>query len=91
MTVSELEQRMGASELSEWMLFWSTDPWGSYRDNIHAGLIAATLANIHRKKSAPAVSFTDFMLTDSDSHRKKKTNETIAWMRAVAKRRDNNG
>lgn len=91
MTVAELEQRMGSSELQEWMLFWRAEPWGPYRDNIHAGLIASILANIHRKKSAPAVTYQEFMLVDPVDHKNKKTRETLAWMKAVARRKNRNG
>lgn len=87
MTVAELEQRMGASELAEWKAFWSTEPWGPYRDNIHSGLIAATLANIYRKKNTQALTFEDFMLTDPEEYKRRKTLETYKWMKSVAKRK----
>ena len=80
---------MGASELDEWVEFWRMEPWGSHRDNIHAGLIAATVANAYRKKNARPVTFQDFMLLETVQHKKKKTKETIAWMKAVGKKRGN--
>jgi len=85
-SIREVEA-LGASELEEWMLFWKMDPWGSYRDNIHAGLIAATLANIHRSKNSRAITHEDFMLVDHSDYQKKKTRETLTWMKAVAKRK----
>jgi len=68
------------------MRFWRMEPWGPYRDNIHAGLIAATIANVHRGKNARPISHDVFMLTDKTAFTKKKTKETLAWMSAVAKK-----
>ena len=78
---------MGASELQEWMTYWRMEPWGSYRDNIHAGLIASTIANVYRSKNRRPVSFEEFMLSDRDLYKKKKTKETLAWMKSVATRK----
>ena len=89
MTVADLERRMGASELDEWVKFYGMEPFGPQRDNIHAGLVAATIANAYRKKGSRAITFEDFMLVDPAVHKKKKTKETIAWMKAVGKKRGN--
>ena len=79
---------MGSSELSEWMKFWSVEPWGPYRDNIHAGLIAATIANVYRKKNTPALTYEDFMLLDKEDHKKRETLKTLNWMKSVARRKN---
>lgn len=86
MTVAELEVRMGASELLEWMQYFSSEPFGTYRDNIHAGLIAATLANIHRKKGTRPLTFSDFMLQDPSESRRRSTREALTWFKSVAKK-----
>ena len=77
---------MGSSELAEWMVFWKMEPWGSYRDNIHAGLIAATIANVNRKPHAKPISHEVFMLTDQAKYKRNQSRETLAWMSAVAKK-----
>ena len=86
MSIREIES-LGSSELNEWMLFWKTEPWGPYRDNIHAGLIAATIANVYRKKNSKAITHEAFMLTDQSSYKRNTSKETLAWMKAVAKRK----
>lgn len=82
---------MGASELAEWLVFWRMEPWGSYRDNVHAGLIAATLANIYRKKNTEPMSFEDFMLVTPEEHNRRQTEKTYKWMRSLAKKKVDSG
>lgn len=86
MTVGELEQRMGASELEEWKLLWASDPWGPYRDNFHAALITSVLVNIHRKKNTKPIDYTEFMLSDREQYQRKKSKEFLSWMKAVGKK-----
>ena len=89
MTVGELESRMGSSELAEWVRFWQMDPWGAYRDNIHAGLIASTLANVYRRKNSPPITYQEFMLVDKSTQAKRRNREFLGWMSAVAKKAGN--
>lgn len=77
---------MGASELAEWVKFWKMEPWGAYRDNIHAGFIAATIANVNRKPNTKPITHEVFMLTDRSDYSKRKTKETLSWMKAVGKK-----
>lgn len=76
---------MPARELDDWAAYWRIEPWGAWRDNLHAGLIASVIANAHRKPSTRALTYQDFMVTDRESHRKRQTEQSLAWMRSVAK------
>ena len=67
------------------------DPWGPYRDNIHAGLIASTIANAFRGKGSKTASYQDFMLVDRSEYNKKKSKEFIGWLKKVAKPKKKNG
>ena len=40
-TVAELSATMGSSELSDWIDYYKLEPWGAWRDNYHAALIAS--------------------------------------------------
>ncbi len=83
---------MGSSELSEWKTFWAREPWGAYRDNLHAALICSLIANAFRDpKKSGAVSFQDFMLADREKHQAKKTSEFINFLKAVAKPKKGKG
>jgi len=45
-------------ELAEWTAYYGLEPFGAARDNLHAGIVAATAANIMGAKAKPG----DFML-----------------------------
>lgn len=53
--------RMSSREFHEWIAFYEIDPWGDQRADVRAGIIASTLANIHRDKHAKAFKPQDFM------------------------------
>lgn len=59
-TVRELELRLTADEFGEWWALYRMEPWGETRSDIAAGMIASTLANIHRKENARPFGPLDF-------------------------------
>jgi hypothetical protein len=63
MTVGELLSRISSRELTEWMAFFSLEPWGTEVEDWRAGLIAATIANANRdpKKRRKPYEPQDFM------------------------------
>lgn len=80
---------MGGAELVEWVAYYELEPFGARRDNWHAGIIAALLANIHRAKGAKAVSPSDFLLEDPGERAKKRTQTAIQHMLHVARPAEN--
>ena len=61
MTVQELLHRMSARELTEWMAYYSLEPFGEERGDMRAGIVASTLFNINRGKKAKPTTPYDFM------------------------------
>jgi len=55
MTVAELGQRMSSAELTEWMAFFSLEPWGTEVEDWRAAMVASVIANVNRdpKKRKP--------------------------------------
>lgn len=47
-THEELLDSMSGRELAEWMAFYQVEPFGDVRGDLQAGIVASTLANIHR-------------------------------------------
>jgi hypothetical protein len=71
--------------------YYNEEPWGPWRDNVHAAQICALLANIHRKKGAATVTYEDFMLIDPRIRQQRRRSGVISFFRAMAKRgRDGN-
>ena len=63
MTVEELLSRMSSRELTEWAAYEEiAGPVGPARSDLQAGIIAATVANVHRSKGKPATP-SDFIPT----------------------------
>ena len=52
---------MSARQFEEWSAFYFQEPWGDFRADLRAGIVASTLANIHRKPRSPAFTPLDFM------------------------------
>ncbi len=50
MTVKEMLQRIDSTELAEWMAYYGLEPFGQEREALHAGIIAATVANANAAK-----------------------------------------
>lgn len=89
MTVGELLSRMSSRELSEWMAFFSLEPWGTEVEDWRTGLIAATIANANRdpKKRRRPYEPQDFMPCRDRQPVKEQTWEEQArileaWARA---------
>jgi hypothetical protein len=50
MTVREMLDRISSLELAEWMIYYGIDPFGNERQDLQAGIIAATVANANAGK-----------------------------------------
>ena len=61
MTVRELLARVDSRELSEWMAYYQLDPFGNVREDLQAGIVASTIANVNRGKNDKAFQPSDFM------------------------------
>ena len=61
MTVRELLARIDSKELSEWMAYYEVNPFGSVRDDLQAGIVASTIANVNRGKNDKSFTPSDFM------------------------------
>lgn len=53
--------RMSARQFAEWEAYYAQEPWGELRADLRAGIVASTLANVHRRARTPAFSPQDFM------------------------------
>ncbi len=53
--------RLGSDEFTEWVAYSQLEPFGDLRGDYRSGVVAATLANVHRTKDARAFRPEDFM------------------------------
>ena len=66
--------------------YWEDEPWGPYRDNLHAGLIAATVANSSIRKLRRAPQAADFLLEPARKRKQKGGKALLSALRAMAKK-----
>lgn len=61
----ELLERLDSRELSEWMAYYSIEPWGAERDNLHAGIVAKAIYDVNQDpKKHRDISPADFLLRE---------------------------
>ena len=75
---------MSSAEFAEWQQYYGLEPFGAWRDNWHAGTVAALIFNANRGKGQRALSVSDFMYLDPESAEKKRDDEMLAMLRAKA-------
>jgi len=61
MTVEELLNRISSKELSEWIAFYSIEPFGEDREDLRMGILASTIANSNRGKNTKPFTPQDFI------------------------------
>ena len=83
MSVKRLLLEVDSAELTEWMLVYRQDPWGGFRSDLQAGIVASTVANSMRGKGGKAFSAKDFM-PKFEPPKKQGHAEMLATMKAFA-------
>jgi hypothetical protein len=73
---------MPAREFLEWIEYERIEPFGQWRDNWHAALIASLIANANRRPGAPPVQIREFMYVDPQTDAENKDAEMIAFLDA---------
>lgn len=64
--VPMLKKVMSSADIAEAMAFERIEPFGEYRDDMRAALIASTIANCHRSPKGKSFTLSDFMLDFSE-------------------------
>lgn len=70
--------------MTEWIAFWTLEPWGCEWDDSHAALIASVLVNCHKAKGK-AATVKDFMIDRELVGKKQTWQEMKAIMMLYAK------
>ena len=52
---------MSARQFADWAAFYEQEPFGDFRADLRAGIVAATVANVHRGSKTPPFTPQDFM------------------------------
>ena len=60
-SVKQLLAEMDSAELTEWMAYEQVEPFGEWRADLRAGIIASTIANALRGRGSRPLTPEDFM------------------------------
>ena len=75
---------MGSGEYSRWVDYYSVEPWGAYRDNLHAGIIASAVYGLTPRRGK-ALTPSDFILKTHAEQREESLREGVSRLKMVAK------
>ncbi len=86
MTREELLDRITVEEFQTWFLLEQIEPYGEYGAWLRTGVLASTMANIHRGKDQSAFAPLDFMPEAFRPPKKIETPKTMKekWMAIMA-------
>lgn len=77
---------MTAEELQEWQAYAQLEPFGPEMDFWRAGMIAATIANVNRKKGKKPYTAEDFMPRSIGKRKRRKAqtpDEMLNYVRCL--------
>lgn len=87
MTIAQLRRTMSHREFVRWQRYWTEEPWGPLRDNLHAAIIARAALMPYLKKGK-TLGLDDFLIMhpeDRSARNRKKANaELVGLLRSIA-------
>lgn len=85
MPQTDIENNVSARDVAEMEHFYAEEPWGSWRDNAHAGMIVSAINQIWSRRKK--IEFKPFMLGNETAAKRENLGGFVAWMRSMAKPR----
>jgi len=79
MTRAELLEHTSSRELTEWMLFYELEPFGTDINFMGHAITASTIANVNRKKHGKAYEPKDFMPKFERKKQEESVSQAIAF------------
>jgi hypothetical protein len=87
MTIARMRRSMTQREFERWRKYWAIEPWGPWRANMHAAILAQAMLLPHVKKGAK-IRLDDFMIMDPQERASKQQREAnqalMAMLRTMA-------
>lgn len=79
---------MGCNDFARLADYYQCEPFGPVRDNIHSGMIAASICNVNRGKNTKPVTANDFLLKTQEEQVREKNSAFIASLRQLARKKN---
>lgn len=81
----ELESRMSAKELNEWMAYWALEPWGEVQADYRSGIVASMILNAQgAKNKGKPFEPSDFFQLYGDKPKVQSPKEQMAIFKTLA-------
>jgi hypothetical protein len=61
LNLRKVAEQLTSRELTDWLAYWSLEPWGEERADFRSGILAAAMSNRWRGKGEKAAKPQDFM------------------------------
>jgi hypothetical protein len=71
-------------EHRQWARYWAEEPWGPYRDNLHAAMLCVQILRTVMKKGAKLPPLSQFMLVPAKQQKEKNALSFLAMLKANA-------
>ena len=85
MSVRRAQAEIDSREFSEWIAYHGLEPFGEERADLRAGIVAATVANVHRGRGQRALKPADFMPKPPQRPRRQSLEDMRRTMEAFAR------
>lgn len=90
--MAEIDNGMGAAEFEDWWRYYQEEPFGTMRENLNAGIIAAAVVNCRqgRKRGSADVKPSDFLMKsrrEAVDERASETQRSLGILRAMGVRK----
>jgi len=79
-TRAELLDSLSSTELSEWMAYYSIEPFGYHRKDLSIAILSALTANINRGKNQKAFAPIDFMAYMEKPNEEQELRKSLAHL-----------
>jgi len=87
MTIARMRSTLTQREFERWRKYWEVEPWGPWRDNMHAAIIARNVLLPFVKKGSK-INLDDFMLMLPEIRKSKDQRQAsqalVTMLRSIA-------
>ncbi len=83
---SEVEA-LPVTDLTLLAAYWADEPWGPWRDNVHAAIVAAAVINSSNPPPKRPVNYTRFMLRPRKAGQAENRGSLLSALRLMARRK----
>ncbi|MBA3562898.1 MAG: hypothetical protein H0W33_02600 [Gammaproteobacteria bacterium] len=89
LTIGEVRD-LGLTELTRWGRYWAEEPWGPWRDNLHAAIVSRELRRLLMRRGGGrggrTVDLDQFMLRLPSARKTERAAGFLGWLRTVGRK-----